>query len=105
MSSFWRCIVRETWHGRPAREHTRRIGVPHHSSVDTLIRRPLSSARSLAKIRVMTASAIKRVGVVVKPHQPDALETLCRLTTWLAERRIALVGLPDIDREQIEHQT
>ena len=30
--------------------------------------------------------------VDVKPHQPDALETLCRLTEWLNERHIKLVG-------------
>ena len=53
----------------------------------------------------MPISAIKRIGVVVKPHQPDALETLCRLTTWLNERGIKLVGLPEIERESIEHQT
>jgi len=50
-------------------------------------------------------SPIKRIGVVVKPHQPDALETLCRLTEWLDERGIKLVGGPEIEREQIEHQT
>lgn len=53
----------------------------------------------------MAASSIKRIGVVVKPHQPDALETLCRLTEWLNQRHITLVGLPEIEREQIEHQT
>jgi NAD+ kinase len=53
----------------------------------------------------MTQSSIKRIGVVVKPHQPVALETLCRLTEWLHERGITLVGLPDIERERIEHQT
>ena len=53
----------------------------------------------------MPIAAIKRIGVVVKPHQPDALETLCRLTTWLNERDIKLVGLPEIERESIEHQT
>ena len=50
-------------------------------------------------------ASIKRIGVVVKPHQPDALETLCRLTSWLNGRSITLVGLPEIEREQIEHQT
>ncbi len=50
-------------------------------------------------------SAIKRIGVVVKPHQPDALDTLCRLTTWLNERGIKIVGAPEIERERIEHQT
>jgi NAD+ kinase len=53
----------------------------------------------------MTASSIKRIGVIVKPHQPDALETLCRLTTWLSERGITLVGPTEIEREAIEHQT
>ena len=53
----------------------------------------------------MPIAAIKRIGVVVKPHQPDALETLCRLTTWLNERSIKLVGVPEIERESIEHQT
>ncbi|HXI24793.1 MAG TPA: NAD(+)/NADH kinase [Pyrinomonadaceae bacterium] len=53
----------------------------------------------------MPITAIKRIGVVVKPHQPDALETLCRLTTWLNERGIKLVGLPEIESESIEHQT
>ena len=53
----------------------------------------------------MTQSSIKRIGVVVKPHRPDALETLCRLTTWLSERGIAIVGVPEIERERIEHQT
>lgn len=53
----------------------------------------------------MAQSSIKRIGVVVKPHQPDVLETLCRLTTWLSERGIALVGSAQIERERIEHQT
>src|SRR5436309_8736163 len=53
----------------------------------------------------MAQPSIKRIGVVVKPHQPDALETLCRLTEWLNQRHITLVGLPEIEREQIEHQT
>ena len=53
----------------------------------------------------MAESSIKRIGVVVKPHQPDALETLCRLTTWLSERGIAIVGVPEIERERIEHKT
>ena len=53
----------------------------------------------------MTQSSIKRIGVVVKPHQPDALETLCRLTLWLNERSIQLVGTAEIQHEQVEHQT
>ena len=53
----------------------------------------------------MAQSSIKSIGVIVKPHQPDALETLCSLTKWLSERSIAFVGPPDIERERIEHKT
>ena len=53
----------------------------------------------------MVVSSIQRVGVVVKPHQPDALQTLCRLAQWLSEHKIALVGGPEIERERIEHET
>ncbi|MFN2576509.1 MAG: NAD(+)/NADH kinase [Pyrinomonadaceae bacterium] len=57
------------------------------------------------KLATMVQSSIKSIGVVVKPHQPDALETLCSLTKWLSERGIAFVGLPDIERERIENET
>ncbi len=50
-------------------------------------------------------ASIKRIGVVVKPHQPDALATLCRLTEWLNARGIKLIGSLDVDRERIEHET
>ncbi len=50
-------------------------------------------------------SSIKRIGIVIKPHQPDALKTLCDVAEWLVERGIELVGGPDIERERIEHQT
>ncbi len=50
-------------------------------------------------------TAIKRIGVVVKPHQPDALDTLCRLTEWLSQKKIQLVGQTEIAHEQIERQT
>jgi NAD+ kinase len=53
----------------------------------------------------MNNSAIRRVGIVVKPHQPEALNTLCGLVAWLSERGIILVGGPEIERERIEHET
>ena len=53
----------------------------------------------------MEPASIKRIGVVVKPHQPDALDTLCRLTEWLKERGIQLVGQPEIAHEQIKQKT
>jgi NAD+ kinase len=53
----------------------------------------------------MTISSIKRIGVVLKHHQPDALKTMCELTVWLAERGLTVVGGPEIERERIKHQT
>jgi NAD+ kinase len=53
----------------------------------------------------MSDESIKRIGVVVKPHQPDALTTLCRLTEWLNERGLRLIGGPGIEHERIEHET
>jgi NAD+ kinase len=53
----------------------------------------------------MSISSIKRIGVVLKQHQPDALKTMCDLVVWLAERGITLVGGPEIERERIGQQT
>src|SRR3982750_1293775 len=50
-------------------------------------------------------SSIKRIGIVLKPHQPQALKTICELVVWLAERGITLAGGPDLERERIEHET
>ena len=50
-------------------------------------------------------SSIKRIGIVLKPHQREALKTICELAVWLAERGITMVGGPQIERERIEHQT
>jgi len=50
-------------------------------------------------------SSIKRIGIVLKPNQPDALKTMCELTVWLSKRGISLFGGPEIDREQIAQQT
>ena len=53
----------------------------------------------------MTASSIRRVGIIVKPHQPDALQTVCGVVEWLTKRGIALAGTAEIERERIEHKT
>lgn len=50
-------------------------------------------------------SSIERIGIVLKPHQPEALKTICDLAAWLARRGIKLVGGPEIERERIEHET
>lgn len=53
----------------------------------------------------MAKSVIERVGVVVKPHLPDALNVICRLVEWLDKHSIRLVGTPDLNKERVEHET
>jgi len=67
-----------------------------------VIRARLFSVGAAAKKNM---SSIKRSGIVLKPHQPDALKTICELVEWLGKRGIALSGGPEIEREQIEHAT
>ena len=65
----------------------------------------LNTWRIIRIIPPQNMSSIKRVGIVLKPHQPQALKTLCELTVWLGERGIELVGGPQIEHERIEHET
>jgi NAD+ kinase len=53
----------------------------------------------------MVHSSIERVGVVVKPNQPEALKTTCHLVEWLDERGLRLIGTPELDYESIEQET
>jgi len=53
----------------------------------------------------MTTSSIRRVGIIVKPHQPEALQTVCGVVEWLVQRSILVFGTADLERERIEHQT
>jgi len=53
----------------------------------------------------MEKSLIRRVGVVVKPAQPEALRMLCELVVWLKDRSLTLVGEQGIERERIEAET
>ena len=56
----------------------------------------------------MTASEqtqIRRVGVLVKPHQPEAVKTICRLLEYLSARGITLVAGPRVAHERIEQET
>ncbi|HEX7174164.1 MAG TPA: NAD(+)/NADH kinase [Pyrinomonadaceae bacterium] len=50
-------------------------------------------------------SSIRRVGVLVKPHQPDALKTICRLVEWLAARGVTVMTGPKVIPEEIERET
>jgi len=53
----------------------------------------------------MVETAIRRVGIVVKPQQSEAMRTMCRLVKWLAERDISAVACPGVDHERIEAET
>jgi NAD+ kinase len=53
----------------------------------------------------MVESAIRRVGVVVKPNQPEAIKTICQVVEWLARRGLTLIVDPTIERERIEIET
>ena len=48
---------------------------------------------------------VRRVGVLVKPNQPEALQTICRLVEWCAGRDITVAGGPRLQRERIEADT
>ena len=48
---------------------------------------------------------VRRVGVLVKPNQPEALETICRLASWCASRGMAVVGGPKLERERVAAET
>jgi NAD+ kinase len=53
----------------------------------------------------MVESAIRRVGVVVKPNQPEAVKTICQVVEWLASRGLTVIVDPTIERERIENET
>ncbi|WP_352432798.1 NAD(+)/NADH kinase [Pyrinomonas sp.] len=53
----------------------------------------------------MSTPRIKRIGVIVKPNQPEATRTICHLAQWLAERNVELIGCLEIDRQRIEAET
>jgi NAD+ kinase len=53
----------------------------------------------------MEKLSVRRIGVLVKPNQPEALKTICRLAEWCAGRGITVVGGPRFEREHIETET
>jgi NAD+ kinase len=53
----------------------------------------------------MEKLSVRRVGVLVKPNQPEALKTICRLVEWCAGREIVVVGGPRFQRERVEAET
>ncbi|HEX8476593.1 MAG TPA: NAD(+)/NADH kinase [Pyrinomonadaceae bacterium] len=53
----------------------------------------------------MLESPIRRVGVLIKPHQPEAVKTICRLVEWLTARGLTLVAEPRVDSAEVERET
>jgi len=53
----------------------------------------------------MEKLAVRRVGVLVKPNQPEAIKAICRLVEWCAREGIGIAGGPRLERERIEHET
>jgi NAD+ kinase len=53
----------------------------------------------------MEKLTVRRVGVLVKPHHPEAVKSICRLLEWLTPRGIALVVGPRVDHSEIERET
>jgi NAD+ kinase len=48
---------------------------------------------------------VRCVGVLVKPNQPEALQTICRLVEWCAGHGIRVAGGPRLRRDEIEAET
>ncbi|MDQ3043435.1 MAG: NAD(+)/NADH kinase [Acidobacteriota bacterium] len=53
----------------------------------------------------MRNETIKCVGVVVKPNHSEAWETACKLSDWLAQRGIDLIGKPHTETKICNFQT
>ncbi|HEX8558977.1 MAG TPA: NAD(+)/NADH kinase [Pyrinomonadaceae bacterium] len=53
----------------------------------------------------MEKIVVRRIGVLVKPNQPEALKTICRLVDWCSGRDIKVAGGPRLQRERIEAET
>jgi len=51
------------------------------------------------------AEPIRCVGVLIKPHQPEAVKTVCRLVEFLTARNIELVADPKVDAARVESET
>jgi NAD+ kinase len=53
----------------------------------------------------MEKLVVRRIGVLVKPKQPEALKTICRLAEWCAQNGINVAGGPRLQRERIAEET
>lgn len=53
----------------------------------------------------MEKLSVRRIGVLVKPNQPEALKTICRLAEWCAGRDIKVAGGPRFDSARVREET
>ncbi|HZI20178.1 MAG TPA: NAD(+)/NADH kinase [Pyrinomonadaceae bacterium] len=53
----------------------------------------------------MEKLTVRRVGILVRPEQPEAFKTVCRLVEWCAERGVAVSCGPRQECARIEAET
>jgi NAD+ kinase len=53
----------------------------------------------------MEKLSVRRVGVLVKPNQPEALKAICRLVEWCVGHGLEVWGGPHLERERIRQET
>jgi NAD+ kinase len=46
----------------------------------------------------MMKKDISRIGIVVRPEQPDAVKTICQIIEWVDGRDITLMGGPEVEQ-------
>ena len=52
----------------------------------------------------MSRPVLHRIGVLVKPGQPDALKTVCRLAEWCDDHGVKLVGGPTVETVAVQSE-
>src|SRR5919112_2897440 len=75
------------------------------ASLRAILRAPTVEPETCLPRLLMEKLQVRRVGVLVKPNQPEALQTICRLVEWCSGRGIQVSGGPRFQRERIEAET
>src|SRR5919112_215996 len=75
------------------------------ASLRAILRAPTVEPETCLPRLLMEKLQVRRVGVLVKPNQPEALQTICRLVEWCSGRGIKVAGGPRLHRERIEAET
>src|SRR5919112_6159151 len=75
------------------------------ASLRAILRAPTVEPETCLPRLLMEKLQVRRVGVLVKPNQPEALQTICRLVEWCSGRGIKVAGGPRLRRDEIEAET